>query len=71
MLERKLFGKIETIPEAVWQDFHKEFMPSRLKMITLLNFVFRVQVPYTPLEVSQPLVNTRIEIRRKRTEPGL
>ena len=42
MLERKLYEKIETIPEAVWWDFSKEFPPSRLGQIGLLNFVFRV-----------------------------
>ncbi len=41
MLEWKLFEKFETIPEAVWWDFSKEFAPSRLGRIGLLNFVFR------------------------------
>ncbi len=42
MLERKLFGKTETIPEAAWGDFSNMFVPSRLGQIGLLNFVFRV-----------------------------
>ncbi len=42
ILERKLFGKIEAIPEAVWRDFPNEFAPSRLGQIGPLNFVFRV-----------------------------
>ncbi len=40
MLERKLFGKIETLPEAVWQDFSNEFAPSRLGRIGLLKSAF-------------------------------
>ncbi len=43
MLERKLFGKIETLPEAVWWDFSKKIAPGRLGRTGLLNFVFRVQ----------------------------
>ncbi len=41
MLERKLFGKIETLPEAVWWDFSNEFVPRRLGRIGPLNLVFR------------------------------
>ena len=41
MLEQKLFGIIENLPEPVWRGFFKEFAPSRLTQIGLLNFVFR------------------------------
>ena len=56
MLERKLFGKIETISEAVWWNFFADFVPDRLRQMGLLNFFFRVQdlfLPRRPMGIVQ------------------
>ncbi len=65
MLERKLFEKIETLPEAAWWDFSKEFAPSRLGQIGFLNFIFRVQYAFRILSDTSPQPSPPIQLAER------